>query len=605
MSFLRIRLSFAPVALATLLVVLLTIETPLLVSAAEVVIPGRITAVTVYRDQARVVREVEIPAADGLQQIRVTQLPTQLIDQSTFTESGAGTNVRSLQVVATEVKAQAAKDEGDVTIEKLQTAQKAAAHELTVIEQDLMTLEKLVTFSTDKVQQNLDRATLDVESVTQLADFTMQRRRKLAEELYAKQNEIKKFSQEISTLQQKRSPAEPSLQQYEALLTVQSAGGGTVRLSYDVAGVSWSPRYKINSTDAQQPDFSVQMEAMIVQDSGESWQDVELTLATSTPQTQAAGPLLAPLRVQTQPASKENQSSDIFGQFGSPEQSEWLDDSLVARNIALNTQASQRQLDELTSSAEVQRKVASDAASSESDVSYVFDGQVSLATHAQPQTVAILKATMKGELYRVATPLLSSFAFREASLTNETGQSLIAGAADVYLASKFVGRIQLPPAAAGQKITIGLGADRQVRTRRELLSREEVIKGGNRHSELKYRLVVSNYHDAPVAIRLLDRIPIAAQDDSINLTLSEAETKRLSEDALYQRMQRPTGILRWDVQIAAKRFGSDAYDHEYAYAIEYDRQQTLTSKDLVQRTEEDLRFKKTNMGGGMGGGGAF
>jgi uncharacterized protein (TIGR02231 family) len=228
-----------------------------------------------------------------------------------------------------------------------------------------------------------------------------------------------------------------------------------------------------------------------------------------------------------------------------------------------------------------------------------------LDSHAQPQTVAILRTTVQGELYRVVTPLLSSFAFREAALVNESGQSLIAGSADVYLENKFVGRVQLPPTAAGQKLTIGFGNDRQVRTRRELLSRDEVIKGGNRRSELVYRLVVSNYHDALVAIRLLDRIPIAAKDDSINLTLSADETKRLSDDPLYQRMQRPTGILRWDIDVPGKRFGSEAFDHEYGYSIEHDREQTLVSKDLVQRTQEDLRFKRTNMGGGMGGGGTF
>ena len=348
------------------------------------------------------------------------------------------------------------------------------------------------------------------------------------------------------------------------------------------------------------------MEAVIVQHSGESWKDVELTLATSTPHTQAAGPSLAPLRLNTAPMNAAvDQAEPVVGQFGSFEQSEWLANELASRDLDLNMQASTRQIDELTSTAEVQRKVASDAAANASDETYSIGDKVTLDSHPQPQTVAMLRTSLSGELYRVATPLLSSFAFREAALVNQSGQSLIAGPADVYLENKFVGHVQVPPTAAGQKLTIGFGNDRQVRTRRELLSRNELIKGGNRRSELVYRLVISNYHDAPVAIRLFDRIPIVAKDDSINLTLSEEETKQLSDDPLYQRMQRPTGILRWDIDVPAKRFGSDAFDHEYGFSIEHDREQTLVGNDLARRTQEDLNFKRTNMGGGMGGGGTF
>ncbi len=576
------------------------------VDAAEQSISGRVVSVTVYRDQARVVREIEIPASDQPQQIRVPGLPPQMIQQSSFTEADEGTSVRSLQVTLQEAKAEVADDEQDEALKKLEAAKEAAEHDLKVIEQDMLTLEKLVAFSADKVHQNLNRATLDVQSVTALADFTMERRRRLAKELYAKQTEIETIGDQIAKHTKQENRPQEETRSYQALMTVQSTEGGTVRLAYDVGAVGWNPRYRIDGSKADEPEFAIQMEAVIIQHSGESWKDVELTLATSTPQTQAAGPALAPLRVNTAPMKTSgNQIMPVVGQFGTVEQSEWLGNELASRNLNLNMQASMRQIDELTSTAEVQRKVATDAAASASDETYSIDGKVTLDSHAQPQTVTVLHATVSGEFYRVATPLLSSFAFREAALVNESRQSLIAGPADVYLENKFVGHAEVPPTAAGQKLTIGFGNDRQVRTRRELLSRNELIKGGNRRSELVYRLVISNYHDAPIAIRLLDRIPIAAKDDSINLALSADETKRLSDDPLYQRMQRPTGILRWDIDVPGRRFGSEAFDHEYGYSIEHDREQTLVGKDLAQRTQEDLQFKRTNMGGGMGGGGTF
>lgn len=574
-------------------------------TAAEQSIPGRVAAVTVYRDQARVIREVKIPASDQPQRIRVTGLPPELIEQSSFTQSNEGTHVLSLQVTLPEPDVETADEKQNETLEKLRATERAAEHDLAVIEQDMLTLEQLVKFSADKVNQNLDRATLDVQSVTALADFTMERRRKLAQERYAKQTEIESIKRQISEHAARETrPREE--RHYEALMTVQSPEGGTVRLAYDVGAVGWDPRYKIDGTQAGKPEFAIQMEAVIFQHSGESWENVALTLATSTPQTQAAGPSLAPLRISTAPMNtSDNQMTSVVSQFGNVEQSEWLNNELASWNLDLNIQAGRRQIEELTSTAEIQRKVAVDAAATVSDETYPIDGNVTLESHAQPQTVTILRTTIQGELYHVVTPLLSSFGFREATLVNESGKSLIEGSADVYLENKFVGRVQVPPTAAGQKLTIGFGNDRQVRTRRELLSRDEVIKGGNRRSELVYRLVISNYHTQPVAIRLLDRIPITAQDDSINLTLSAHETNRLSDDPLYLRMQRPTGILRWDIDVPGDSFGDKAYDHEFGYSIEHDREQTLVSDDLAEKTQEDLHFDSTNMGGGMGGGGVF
>ena len=277
----------------------------------------------------------------------------------------------------------------------------------------------------------------------------------------------------------------------------------------------------------------------------------------------------------------------------------------MQRNLRLNLNASRRQVSELTKAAEVQRQLADDA-TAVTDEAYVIEGAVTIPSRPQLQTINILSEEIDGELNRVVTPLLSSFAFREAKLMNASGRHLISGSAKVYLNGAYVGKTTLPPTAAGQRLVIGLGTDRKIRTRRELLSRDETIQGGNRSTALKYRLVVSNYHERDIDIQLVDRIPVAAKDGSINVSLDGEAAEALSDDKLYRRMQRPTGVLRWDLAIPAKRFGSEAFDHEYQYSIEMDRQQTIVSQDL-SRMASDLQFEKSSGGGmgGMGGGGAF
>ena len=57
-----------------------------------------IKSVTVYRNQARVVREFKVPANAAIQRFHIAGLPKQFIQGSAFTESDEDTRVRSLQV---------------------------------------------------------------------------------------------------------------------------------------------------------------------------------------------------------------------------------------------------------------------------------------------------------------------------------------------------------------------------------------------------------------------------------------------------------------------------------------------------------------------------
>ena len=140
------------------------------------------------------------------------------------------------------------------------------------------------------------------------------------------------------------------------------------------------------------------------------------------------------------------------------------------------------------------------------------------------------------------------------------------------------------------------------------MSRGETILGGNRLSKLQYRLVISNYHSSEIDIRLFDRIPISNDPGIVNVVTDSQSFGTLSDDAKYLRMQRPTGILRWDLAIPGKRFGSDAYDHHYQYTVEMDRTRSIVSNDVEQQMRNDLRFNRSGgggMGGGMGGGGSL
>jgi len=93
-------------------------------------------------------------------------------------------------------------------------------------------------------------------------------------------------------------------------------------------------------------------------------------------------------------------------------------------------------------------------------------------------------------------------------------------------------------------------------------------------------------------VRVLDRLPHAENGVDIRVTLGDTSDP-ISQDKLYQRQERPMGILRWDIDVPAGAAGEDARLVEYQYTVEYDRQYVVTLPTSKQTLEEEfLRLQR-------------
>ena len=110
----------------------------------------------------------------------------------------------------------------------------------------------------------------------------------------------------------------------------------------------------------------------------------------------------------------------------------------------------------------------------------------------------------------MATPVLSTYVFREAEIRNESDIDLLGGPVTVYVESRFVGRAEIPTVAQGESFIVGFGADAQLRTRREMVEKTEGVQGGNKEMKMRYRVTVENYKNQPVQVRLFDRLPYSS-----------------------------------------------------------------------------------------------
>jgi uncharacterized protein (TIGR02231 family) len=562
---------------------------------------GKVTDITLYQGQALVTRVIPLEVGAGAREIVVGDLPEHIVPESLYAEGGNGVEVRAVRF-----RTRAVGEEPRDDVRKLDEALKAAGgkQELNRKTQEGLTkraeyLDKLEGFVAPTAKLELSRGLLNAESLQKVTLFAFEQRATIAAESVKLAGEAKEIEEEISLLQRQRAEltSRSSKTLREAILFAEKGEpAGSVRLNYLVSNCGWSPSYVLRAAGGA-AEIQVEYNALVHQMTGEDWTSVTLILSTASPALSAAGPGLAPFYVtlvpDAQPQAQQVAQGDVTSQVRSIKQRQAkaivenrsalnLDQNLVS-SWSANSAANDFQCMELLGGKEVLTTLRLEEPDAQDgpSLSYRLGVPVSLASRSDQQMVRILASGVKARFYHVATPVLSSYVYREAELTNSTQEDLLAGPVMAYLDGRFVGRAEIPTVTRGQTFVVGLGADPQLRTRREMLSKTEAVQGGNREYAIRIALAVESYRDAPATVRLLDRLPYSSQTGEIRVTLKD-QGPPLSEDKLYVRRERPKGLLRWDIEVPAHAVGEGAKAVEYSYTMEVDRKFRLSTPTSAQ-----------------------
>ena len=563
-------------------------------TAAQKTVRGRIDAVTLYRGQALIRRVVPIDAPAGQIEIVVSGLPAQVRGATLFAE-GDGVEVRSVRYRTRALSTHPVERvrEFDQQIEDAQDEASWLKKRHELVAKKLAYLQKLDNFTAHSATTELSSGVLDATALERITMFSFEQQNTLFRELQDIEIEQRDSAKALSLLTRRRAELTSSgtRTEREAVLFLEkrTAGAASIKLHYLVGGASWTPAYNFRAQGGAD-QISVEYNALIQQMSGEDWGQVELTLSTASPALSSQGPGLAPFRVALAQNgnSAPRQQEDLarayqayrgklrkaeLGQRGSQK----LFDNR-SFNWRMNVAANDVQCLELLANP---TDPTSGATTEEGpSVTYHLASAVSLASRSDIQMVPIVSSSLPANFYHVATPVLTSYVYREAELTNNAVEALLAGQVNVYLDGRFVGRGEIPMVARGQTFVVGFGTDSQLRARRDLVARTERVRGGNREVSFSYRVAIENFKSTPVKLRLIDRIPVSEDDDDVRITIADLADP-LSEDKVYVTMERPKGLLRWDLEIAAESASDAVRMVEYGFTMEFDKSKTLASAEAV------------------------
>jgi hypothetical protein len=404
----------------------------------------------------------------------------------------------------------------------------------------------------------------------------------------------------------------------------EDAKAGQVRLNYLVGAATWHPQYRIHAGSEKDP---IQLEylAAVEQKTGEDWAGVDMTLSTAQPQLNASPPELLALDIAVvgpgatmarRPTGQPGQQVPGMAGMGgggmgmlngtstaaavelraqsrslrAQAQQQMINNNAEAGGAIINEAAALEQTEELFARARDDRDEkepggdrGKPAAAPETatvnregpSVTYHLRARLAVPSRNDQQLIEVARIELKPDYYAKAVPVLTPHVYRLADLVNGSAYVLLPGEATMYVGSDFVGRMNLPLVAIGERLTVGFGVDPQLQVARQLVRKQRTIQGGNQVHTYEYRITLGSYKSEPVRIQVWDRLP-RAEAEAVAVSLEEPKPK-LSADSTYARKDRPQNLLRWDLTVEPGTSGEKAATIDYQFKLEYARDVSIAS----------------------------
>lgn len=600
--------------------------------AAPKMAASRIVHVTVYPDSALVSREVEVPAGEGLMELVVSPLPEATLTSSLYAEAPEG-----LRVLTTRFRSRAVREDTreevrklEDEIKKLQATARRIQADVEQLTASTLFVTQLEKFSTASTQHATEKGKLDSDATIQLAKYLMETRGDKSKQAFALKEQLLENNEamEFATRKLREITTGSNKVERDAVLVIDkvNAAAGKVRLNYLVSSATWRPQYKFRAGATSKDPVGVEYLAAVLQQTGEDWDRVKVTLSTAQPMLNATPPDLHALAVAVAPRGTAGPGVSVSGLqsglgipaggdrggygpgsgpmpvvpgsrlaianpgMGGGKAQELKDAARTLRQQAqvVNNLRREKDANELTNYAAVLdqvcelvvmtdgRRDARPAAKNEGpSVTYHLANKLSVPSRTEEQVIEVTRLEMTPDYYYKAVPVLTPHVYRQANIVNNSKNVLLPGEATMYNGTDFVGRMQLPLVAVGETFTVGLGTEPQLQVSRMMMNRDRTMQGGNQILKFDYRILISSYKTEKVKLQVWDRLP-TGENEQLGVTLVKSSPE-LCKDPVYEREERSNNLLRWDLEVGPENRGEKALKVTYDFKMELDKNATLGS----------------------------
>ncbi|NII29846.1 DUF4139 domain-containing protein [Pseudoflavitalea sp. X16] len=395
------------------------------------------------------------------------------------------------------------------------------------------------------------------------------------------------------------------------LLQVYCPVGGAFNftVSYITPLASWSPTYDLKVENINKP-VKLAYKAKLTQTTGIDWNDVKLTLATSTPNQNNNAPVLKSWFLAYQyPATAMAQIPGLSGKLsgatasmdevvvvgygrskeGSTDETKQYQEPVYILNgntitkkeynkIHPNAIKDVKVLKEGEATAQYGSRAAGGAVvitlkeglsdyvsvnDHELNVTFEIDLPYDVPTNGKEQQVALKDFTVPAQFKYFTAPRVDKDAYLLADIADWESLNLLPGEANIIFEGTYIGKTMIDPNATLDTLNFTLGKDKRVVVTREKLKDFSSVKflGSNKKQVFTYEITVKNNKKEKVNMMLKDQYPLSTNKDI------EVELLETSGAANNTEL----GILNWQVELAP----GESKKFRLSYSVKYPKDKVV------------------------------
>ena len=527
---------------------------------------GTVDRVTLYPRGAAVTRTVHRDLAQGLWELRVTDLPEGIDPRRLQAKLRAGDAPsegapRLLGVEYEEVPGieLAGSPEGIELASKLKDAKRRLMHagqDRALLAHRASRIDQVGSRAAANATNDGGAAKSDPAAALAQVAWAHDERTKLLSEEREIADRTEAIAREVAELEAtiaQRGSAGRVRRSAVVRVAALEAGALDLDLTYHLQSAGWEPRYAIRAA-GDRSGASIEYDAVLVQKTGEEWKDVRISLSTASPERSAEPGEVQPVFVDVERPRGGGMGGAVgrraLRKAGAP----------PTRGLEGGTAGEPGGAANDAEVADALRGLASGAGVNDAGIAVSFElpRRVSVPSDAaRSQRTRITTIEPETRFTYVAAPLETESVFLRGDLVNASGYQLLPGLAEIHMGGDYVGDSDVPAVAPKSAFQVYFGADQAVRAKREVVSRvtgAAGLFGGSEATTWKYRVTIDNGTGRDLRLELLDRRP-ESRNEKVEIKVADLSSP-LSTDAEYAAGPQKTGILRWDLAVPANARGA-------------------------------------------------
>jgi len=525
----------------------------------DIFVEAKVTDVTVYPEQARVVLQAKILLTEGVQTLIFDELPMTLLQDSVRFAGKGAAQVRIHGVDLNRIHYERTPTEKVMDLEaKIQDIEDdlgVLADEKAVLEAQAKYLKGLLE-ATDQYARGLARGQTNIEDQAQLSlsirtqDMEI---RTAARELTLRERDLRegldKVRRELNELQSGRLK-----ERYQARVDIEVLSDGTffADLTYVVRAARWQPLYDVRLLEEGENTLQVTGIAQVTQSTGQDWSGVHLVLSTARTALSQRLPELKPWYLNKYvPPQPRIQSA--------PKQAR----ATVGATQSLMMKPADMVQDEHFDLVAGLVVAASDQA--QSVVSYTVERNVDIPSDGAPHKTTISQFSLHPEIDYLTVPRHTDAVYRRVTATNDGPGPMLGGQVSLFVGDEYIGKNKLTYVPKGDEIELLLGVEERLTVEREL-SRREVDKvrlRDKRQLRFGYELQLKNLLDREVEVEVQDQFPVARHEEiKVKLVGASPDLDEHSD----------LNMLTWNIKIAP---GNEQII-KFEFQVEHPRSMTVS-----------------------------